>query len=62
MNPEYVKKPTPSFKELVQQEQVFAPCVWDCRTTRAAELCGFKAVMLSGASLQRAWRACPTSA
>ena len=51
MNPEYVKKPTPSFKELVQQEQVFAPCVWDCRTTRAAELCGFKAVMLSGGQL-----------
>ena len=51
MKPEYEKKPTPSFRELVQQEQIFAPCVWDCRTARAAELCGFKAMLLSGGQL-----------
>ena len=27
------------------------PCVWDCRTARAAELTGFKALMLSGGQL-----------
>mgnify|MGYP003374293550 CR=1 FL=1 len=57
MNPEYVKKPTPSFKDLIQQEQIFAPCVWDCRTTRAAELCGFKAV-----SWRKVLPVCPTLA
>lgn len=51
MKSEYQKKPTPSFREMVRKEQIFAPCVWDCRTTRAAELCGFQAVMLSGGQL-----------
>ena len=47
MKEEYIKKETTSFKELVKNEQIFAPCVWDCRTARAAELTGFKALMLS---------------
>lgn len=51
MKSEYKKKETASFKELIQNEQVFAPCVWDCRTTRAAELIGFNALMLSGGEL-----------
>lgn len=51
MKPEYTKKLTPSFIELIQKEQVFAPCVWDCRTSRAAELSGFDALMLSGGQL-----------
>ena len=51
MKAEYRKKETASFKELVQKEQIFAPCVWDCRTARAAELCGYKALMLSGGQL-----------
>ncbi len=51
MKKEYVKKPTPSFIDLVKEEQIFAPCVWDCRTARAAELCGYKALMLSGGQL-----------
>ncbi len=45
------KKPVPSFKELVAKEQIFAPCIWDCRTARAAELAGFKAALLSGGQL-----------
>ena len=32
MKEEYIKKETTSFKELVKNEQIFAPCVWDCRT------------------------------
>ena len=51
MKEEYIKKETTSFKELVKNEQIFAPCVWDCRTARAAELTGFKALMLSGGQL-----------
>ena len=51
MKNEYLKKETASFKELVKNEQIFAPCVWDCRTARAAELSGFKALMLSGGQL-----------
>ncbi|GLB32706.1 hypothetical protein LAD12857_46290 [Lacrimispora amygdalina] len=47
----YEKKPVKSFIELVENEQIFAPCVWDCRTSRAAELAGFKALMLSGGQL-----------
>ncbi len=27
---------------------VFAPCVWDCYSAKAAEMCGFKAVLLAG--------------
>lgn len=47
MNP-LTKPSTPSFLQLCAQEQIFAPCVWDCRSTHAAEAAGFKAVLLSG--------------
>ena len=40
-----------TLKELLEKEQVFAPCVWDCMSTRVAELAGFKAVLLSSACL-----------
>jgi methylisocitrate lyase len=40
-----------TFREVVSKESVFTPCVWDCYSTKAAELAGFKAVLLSGASL-----------
>ena len=33
---------------LKQGEMVFAPCVWDCYSAKAAEMCGFKAVLLAG--------------
>ena len=33
---------------LKQGEMVFAPCVWDCYSAKAAELSGFKAVLLAG--------------
>ena len=33
------------------QGQVFTPCVWDCYSAKAAEMAGFKAILLSGASL-----------
>lgn len=37
------------FMDLLKQgEMVFAPCVWDCYSAKAAELSGFKAVLLAG--------------
>lgn len=47
MNP-LTKPRVPSLMELCEKEQIFAPCVWDCRTIHAAEVAGFKAVLLSG--------------
>lgn len=40
-----------TFRELVSAEQIVAPCVWDCYSAKAAEMLGFKATLLSGASL-----------
>jgi 2-methylisocitrate lyase-like PEP mutase family enzyme len=45
------RKDAITFRELVGREQVLAPCVWDCYSAKAAELAGFKAILLSGASL-----------
>ena len=45
------KRPRTTFRELFSKEQVFTPCVWDCYSAKAAELAGFKATLLSGASL-----------
>lgn len=37
------------FMDLLKQgEMVFAPCVWDCYSVKAAEMCGFKAALLAG--------------
>lgn len=41
----------PTFRELLNENQLFAPCVYDCMTARAAELCGYKALMLSGGAI-----------
>ncbi len=40
-----------TLKELLEKEQLFVPCVWDCMSTKVAELAGFKAVLLSSACL-----------
>lgn len=40
-----------TLKELVAKEQIFAPCVWDCVSTKVAEAAGFKAVLLSSAAV-----------
>lgn len=40
-----------TFREVVSEGQVFTPCVWDCYSAKAAEMAGFKAILLSGASL-----------
>jgi 2-methylisocitrate lyase-like PEP mutase family enzyme len=40
-----------ALRDLLSKEQVFAPCIWDCMTARAAEVTGFKATLLSGGAL-----------
>lgn len=50
MNP-LTKPRVPSLMELCEKEQILAPCIWDCRTAHAAEMAGFKAVLLSGGEL-----------
>jgi methylisocitrate lyase len=37
-----------TLRALLQQGQVFAPCVFDCISVRCVELAGFKAALLSG--------------
>lgn len=40
-----------TLRELVAEKQVFAPCVWDIMSARAAEQAGFEATLLSGGAL-----------
>ena len=40
-------------KMLNDGEQVFAPSVWDCFSAKAAELCGYRAMLLSGAAVSK---------
>ena len=37
--------------ELLKEGQEFCPCVWDCYSIKAAEMAGFKSVLLSGAAV-----------
>ena len=39
------------FRDLLSEGQIFAPCVYDCLSARAADLCGYKALMLSGGAV-----------
>lgn len=45
------KRKKTTLKELLAKKQIFAPCIWDCRTARVAELAGFEAALLSGGQL-----------
>ncbi len=40
-----------TLREVLEKEQVFAPCIWDCMSARVAEMAGFKAILLSSACL-----------
>lgn len=48
-----------NFKELLATEQVFAPCVHDCLSAKAAELCGYNGLMLSGGMTARSMAGYP---
>lgn len=40
-----------TLRELVAEKQIFAPCVWDLMSARAAEQAGYEATLLSGGAL-----------
>ncbi len=42
-----------NLRKMLSEGYVVAPCIYDCLSARAAMLCGFKALMLSGCAL--AW-------
>ena len=48
--------PVKTLKELLMKTEscIVAPCVYDCASTRAVEMVGFKAMMLSGGELSMA--------
>lgn len=37
-----------SLKKMLAEKQVLSPCVWDCMSTKAVEMCGYDAVLLAG--------------
>ena len=43
-----------TLRELVAERQIFAPCIWDLMSARAAEEGGFEATLLSGGALAEA--------
>lgn len=43
-----------TLKELVAKECVLAPCIYDCMSARAAEIAGYKAILLSGGEIEEA--------
>ena len=48
-----------NFRELLSKKQVFAPCVHDCMSAKAAELCGYNGLMLSGGMTARSMSGYP---
>ena len=48
-----------SFKKDLAEKQVLCPCVWDCLSTRAVELCGYDAALISGAAVAENVIGCP---
>ena len=46
-----MKKKMTGMELFQKDEQIFAPCVYDCMTAKAAELSGFPCMMLSGGAI-----------
>lgn len=46
-------------KDLVANECILAPCVYDCTSARVAEICGYKAILLSGGEIEEAGMGLP---
>lgn len=46
-------------KDLMAGECVIAPCVYDCASAKAAEICGYKALLLSGGEIEEAGMGLP---
>ena len=48
-----------TFKELLNKERVFAPCIWDCMSAKASEMSGYKAAVLSSGCMSFSLRGMP---
>ena len=48
-----------SLKQLLEQGRVFAPCIWDCMSAKAAEMSGFKAALLSSGCMSFSMQGMP---
>lgn len=46
-----VKKEVVSLRSLLEKEQVFAPCIYDCFSAAAAKNSGYKAALISGGAV-----------
>lgn len=46
-------------RDLLKQECVLAPCIFDCSSARALEMCGYHAMLLSGAELSMSMKGYP---
>ena len=49
-----MKKKRTTLKELVAKECIVAPCIYDCMSAKAAEIAGYKALLLSGGEIEEA--------
>jgi len=49
-------------KEMLEDEQLLIPCIYDCASAKVAEQTGYKAIMLSGASISYAMDGLPDMA
>ena len=48
-----------SLKQLLEHQRVFAPCIWDCMSAKAAEMSGFPATLLSSGCMSFSMRGLP---
>lgn len=49
-----MKNKRTTLRELVAKECIVAPCVYDCMSAKAAEIAGYKALLLSGGEIEEA--------
>ena len=48
-----------TLKQLLKEGRVFAPCIWDCMSAKAAEMAGFKATLLSSGCMSFSMQGMP---
>lgn len=48
-----------SIRKILSEQQIFAPCVHDCMSTRTVEFCGYNGVFLSGGTTQNSMLGMP---
>lgn len=48
-----------TLRQLLDEGRVFAPCIWDCMSAKAAEMSGFKAALLSSGCMSFSMQGMP---